>query len=224
MERAPDARTHLWPHYETRKEIFEVADGPDSGVGGYLRSAMTGAAQRYIDPWLASAPLEDLLCGRPPQDLDTAARRQHDDTILWQWLVDRFTQTYLHNWSLLSLEREYGMLRGRAEVVIGRKVLQERVLRLDRVAIALADASIDRGTSSKIRVLSALIEQAVELLEEGERTAAAALFEAARAFSPGDPVIRNNYAFCILLDRPEEARLLLEEALDSGVMNPEAPR
>lgn len=113
------------------------------------------------------------------------------------------------------------MLRGRAEVVVGQGVLLERVLPLERVAQAIADASIDRRSDSDPQVLSALIEQAVELLQEGERTAAAALFEAARAFSPDDPVIRNNYAFCILLDRPAEAKSILNEALDSGVSSPE---
>lgn len=61
MDQAPDARTRLWPHYETWKGTFEVVKVPDSGVRGYLHSAMTGPGQRYIDDWLANAPFDDLL-------------------------------------------------------------------------------------------------------------------------------------------------------------------
>lgn len=78
---------------------------------------------------------------------------------------------------------------------------------------AIADSVVKKSTESDPSVLIALHEQALELLQDGERTAAAALFNAARTFSPNDPTLRNNYAFCILLDRPDEARMLLEEAL-----------
>ena len=91
-------------------------------------------------------------------------------------------------------------------------VLQERSVSVERVAVAIADAAVTQGAGDP-NVVGALTEQAVELLQTGERTAAAALFEAARAFSPDDPIVRDNYAFCILLDRPDEARVILEDAL-----------
>lgn len=98
-------------------------------------------------------------------------------------------------------------------------MLQERAVPVERVARAIADAAVADDGGIDPAVVGALTEQAVELLQGGERTAAAALFEAARAFSPGDATLRNNYAFCILIDRPDEARLLLEDALAMKVID-----
>jgi len=53
---------------------------------------------------------------------------------------------------------------------------------------------------------------AVKLVKNGQTLAAAAIFEAAREANPGDPTAHNNYGFCILPDRPDEALAALEQA------------
>jgi tetratricopeptide (TPR) repeat protein len=49
-----------------------------------------------------------------------------------------------------------------------------------------------------------IMTAALEFLSAGRRTAAAALFEAAKRSNPNDAEVRNNYGFCILPDHPEE--------------------
>lgn len=214
LERAPDARATAWPHHEDWRQIFGVTEeGGSPGVGRYFDSAIRGSAQRYFDSWLATAPLPDLLAWRPSPTASGAVRRETEQVERWQWLVDRFTQTYLHSWSFSSLKQEYSFLTGQADAGFSLDVLQERAVPVERVARAIADAAVADDGGIDPRVVGALTEQAVELLQGGERTAAAALFEAARTFKPGDATLRNNYAFCILIDRPDEARLLLEDAL-----------
>lgn len=66
QERVPDARVDSWPHYGEWQEIFGVSSESGSvDVAQYFRSAVQGEAQRYIDNWLATAPLMDLLNWRP---------------------------------------------------------------------------------------------------------------------------------------------------------------
>jgi tetratricopeptide (TPR) repeat protein len=65
--------------------------------------------------------------------------------------------------------------------------------------------------------MNSFTEQAVALLADGQRATAAALFDAARALKPQDLTAQNNYAFCILIDRPQEARDLLTDVLARGI-------
>ena len=57
-------------------------------------------------------------------------------------------------------------------------------------------------------------------LRDSQRTAAAALFNAVRMLKPNDNLAQNNYAFCILVDKPEEAKNLLAGLLERGVKDP----
>ena len=213
IDKSPAIASHTMPYYEEWRDVFGVGENGDRSNGGYLRSAINGQASRFIESWLMEAGLMDLLRWNPLNSAATGAWRDAGTVEIYQWLVDRFTQTYLHKWSLASLKREYATICGQADAVFPLEILQERIIPHDRVAVAVANAAVFSSTASDSDVLGALTEQAVELLKGGERTAAAALFDAARAFSPGDPRVRNNYAFCILLDKPDEARVLLEDAL-----------
>jgi hypothetical protein len=58
------------------------------------------------------------------------------------------------------------------------------------------------------------------LLEDGQRNAAAALFDAARTLKPTDMTVQNNFAFCILVDKPGQARELLADVLARGARAP----
>lgn len=211
IDRPTDERIP-WIHRPAWEEVFSVKADGEAGVGRYFTSAINGKAAPYIESWLAEAPLEDLLSWRPSA-VTTTQRWAPEEVESWKWLVERFTQTYLHTWSPTSLNMEYAMLRGQSLASFPLEVMQERLVPVDRVTVAIADRQLGKAPGIDPAVLGALIEQAVELLQDGERTAAAALFDAARTFNPDDPVVRNNYAFCILVDRPAEARLLLERAL-----------
>lgn len=126
MEQEPDARVTSWPYHAAWKDIFAVSGTP--GSGGYLHSAINGPAQRYMDSWLSEAPVPDLLAWRPSPAVEASGRRDQKEIDTWQWLIDRFTQTYLYRWSLASLKREYAGLSGQAEPVFELDLLQERVV------------------------------------------------------------------------------------------------
>jgi tetratricopeptide (TPR) repeat protein len=93
-------------------------------------------------------------------------------------------------------------------------VLAERVVPREEVATALADRAIVSGDMIDPAMMQSFTEQALALLRDGQRTAAAALFNAARMLKPKDPDAKNNYAFCILIDKPEEAKGLLMDVLE----------
>lgn len=211
VEMSTDRRSS-WIHRSAWEDVFSVKADEGAGVGRYLSSAMSGKAEPYIESWLAEAPLDDLLSWRPSA-VSATQRRPPEEVDSWKWLVERSIETYLHTWSPTSLNMEYAMLRGQSLAPFPHDVMQERLVPVERVTVAIADRQLNKPSDIDPAVLGALIEQAVELLQDGERTAAAALFDAARTFNPEDPVVRNNYAFCILVDRPAEARLLLEHAL-----------
>ncbi|WP_156969688.1 hypothetical protein [Knoellia subterranea] len=219
QDRSPDERADSWPHYLRWRRIFGESENNASEVGGYFRSAIQGEAQRYIDSWLESAPLEDLIAWRPTFDEIRPVKRDEEAVETWQWFVDRFTQTYLASWAPSSLRREYLIVSGQVDSPIETQILRERPVHVDRVARAIAESTISVESGTDPSITAALTEQALELLHGGDRTAAAALFEAARTFSPKDPTLKNNYAFCIILDKPTQAVPLLEESLSGRVVD-----
>jgi Tfp pilus assembly protein PilF len=68
--------------------------------------------------------------------------------------------------------------------------------------------------------MNSFTDQALALLADGQRTTAAALFDAARKLKPADMAAQNNYAFCILPDKPEQALELFTDALSRDVPHP----
>jgi tetratricopeptide (TPR) repeat protein len=90
----------------------------------------------------------------------------------------------------------------------------------EEAAIALTDRALVGDDVIDPAIMNALTEQAIALLEDGQRNAAAALFDGARMLKPADTLTQNNYAFCIVVDQPEQARYLLRDALTRGVRYP----
>ena len=88
------------------------------------------------------------------------------------------------------------------------------------VTSALADMTILSNSVTEPSTMASFIEQALVLLADGQRNAAAALFDAVRTLKPGDQTAHNNYAFCILIDDPSRARTIFKEALDNGMRSP----
>jgi len=92
--------------------------------------------------------------------------------------------------------------------------------RIDASELArlIADRAVREGQTEARIMPQALIghftETAVKLLRKGQRYAAAAIFEAAKELTPRSAEAHNNYGFCILPDRPEEALIALVVAAD----------
>jgi hypothetical protein len=212
----------LSEHISHWRNIFEKAVTSQGSPEGYFSAVFEGPVTQYLNTWIATASIEDVLLWKPPtcdpgpEATDTTT----EDVEIWTWIVDRFTQTYLDRWSLSSLKREYSFVQGSWQPDFPTEVLAERVVAREEVATALADRAIVSSDTIDPSVMNAFTEQAVTLLRDGQRTAAAALFNAARVLKPNDRAAQNNYAFCILVDKPEEAKSLLVGLLERRVDNP----
>lgn len=220
VAKAPDGP--LREHISHWRNIFEKAVVSQGSPEGYFSAVFEGPVTQYLNAWIATASIEDVLMWKPPtydsepQATDTAT----DDIEIWTWIVDRFTQTYLDRWSLSSLKREYSFVQGSWQPDFPIELLAERVVGREEVATALADRAMVSSDTIDPSMMNAFTEQAITLLRDGQRTAAASLFNAARMLKPNDRVAQNNYAFCILVDKPEEAKSLLMGVLERGVDNP----
>jgi Tfp pilus assembly protein PilF len=212
---ASDRRLSDWPYLARWRTIFENAGAGKFSAKDYLDAAFDGPVARYMNAWIATASIDDVLMWRPASlDTDPVYTQTDDGDIeIWTWVVERFTQTYLDRWSLSSLKREYTFVQGSWQPDFPTEIMTERVVGREKVATALADRAIVSSDELDPSMLNSFIEQALALLRDDQRAAAAALFSAARMLKPKDLDVQNNYAFCILIDKPEEAKSLLVEVL-----------
>ena len=216
---ASDERLSDWPYLARWRTIFESAGVGKLSAKRYLDADFDGPLARYMNAWIATASLDDVLMWRPPAlDVDPVYTQANDEeNEIWAWVVDRFTQTYLDRWSLSSLKREYTFLQGSWRPDFPTEIMTERVVGREKVATALADRAIVSSDELDPSMSNSFVEQALALLRDDQRAAAAALFGAARMLKPRDLDVQNNFAFCILIDKPEEAKGLLVEVLERGV-------
>lgn len=211
-----------WEHIAQWRTIFERDAAGNDSPGGYFRAVFDGPIAQYLNAWIATASIEDVLLWRPPSPHSEPQATEADPEAIeiWTWIVERFTQTYLDRWSLSSLKREYAFVQGSWQPDFSTEVLAERVVAREEVATALADRTTVSDDIIDPAMMAAFTEQALALLRDGQRTAAAALFNAARMLKPNDRTAQNNYAFCILVDKPEEAKGLLVDLLGRGPDDP----
>ena len=211
-----------WEHTEAWRDIFE--DGVDSkdSAHEYIKAASGGPVAQRLDDWIATASIEDVLLWKPPSlKIDPpAGGLTNEEVEIWTWVIERFTQTFLDRWSLESLKREYSFVQGSWEPDLSTQVLSARIVTREKIATALADRTMVSAELVDPSTMSMFTEQAIDLLKDGQRNAAAALFSAARMLKPADMVAQNNYAFCVLLDKPDEARELFKECLDREMPQP----
>ena len=183
--------------------------------------ALIGPYAELTLAWVRTAIREDLIAWRAPSDpgavltLGTIESVAKEDRQTYRWLVDRFMKTYLDEWALQSLYLEWRYLH--AELVApcsSTEMRQRRIADADlskAIASRVAAVHKDRRDESSDDELpetpglsiGQLVNAAVEFLEAGRRSAAAALFEAAKRDNPDSADVRNNYGFCILPDDPE---------------------
>ncbi|HVF73912.1 MAG TPA: hypothetical protein VM938_02585 [Acidimicrobiales bacterium] len=171
------------------------------------RSLSTGTAGRIVN-W--TPPTTDELTNiGPPPPVDKVQG----------WIVDRFTTTYLDRWQLDSLHLEWQWLHGER-----RAPCDPREMRARRVEPATLDASIAARSTSQDEKMPApaansdrYVEPALQMLREGRRSAAAAIFEAVIQVAPDDARAYNNHGFCLLIDDPEKALRSLEAATARGL-------
>lgn len=176
--------------------------------------------------WVDAAPLDDLLDRNAPpvgdfkslpDVLEVAPKRETESYV---WLTERFTQTYLSDWSDESLKLEWAYIHSQVERPCQGSEMRSR--RIDEALLSkeMADRYTSGGThgrgGSSGLPIDELVGPAVEYLRTGRRAEARAVFETVRHLNPSDAEAANNYGFCLLPDDPASALLALEEAARLG--------
>ncbi|MFG2087502.1 hypothetical protein [Spirillospora sp. NPDC048824] len=221
LESSDEPRRNAEQFTQWRAFFKRGSDEPVS-PGYYIEAALFGRCARRLSAWLETAPLEDLLRWRLPERWPEAPSPTSvgEEAESWTWIVERFTETYLGQWSLESLKKEYTFLKGSWQSDLPTEVLDERTLSREEVTAELAERAVVDGDSIDPATMSSLTTQAVALLMEGQRRAAAALMDGARRLKPSDLVLQQNYAFCLLPDEPERARTLFKDVLAREKLSP----
>ena len=193
--------------------VFDRHAGEVTGnnTGQLLAAAQRSGFLGWVQRWLQQAPLESVVSWNP---MEAVSEEPITDDGRARWMVDRFKETYLSNWSDASLHHEYLYLRGMREAPVPVVEMIRRSVTKTEVSQEIARRTV-KGEGSR---LAEVTTQSLTLLGEGRRREAAALFDAARILDPQDSLAHNNYGFCLTPDDPAEALRALgrAEELDSG--------
>ncbi len=205
---------------------------PGEGHDGSGREQILDVVARHgprLGGWLSTGPLEAVMNWEAPTPEEWKAFRPAGPSLdsAHRWLVDRFTRPYLNDWSTFSLKAEWKYAHAEKLPPCNRKEMKERRIdpnELDRViahrVVAVEDNENDQGVEAAVQHITLKIDAnlyapvALKLLNNGEREAATALFEAAIALNDSDAVAHNNLGFCLLPDRPKDALVALERAAE----------
>jgi hypothetical protein len=172
--------------------------------------------------WIMETSLEELIEWRAPDALFGASSAsipeesalETQDRRISEWIWDRFTTTYLSDWSQSSLQLEWRHYRGNLQSPLPRREMGCRPVDAVELSALVADA---RTTSAGRSVASRqMVSTAVGLIRDGHRKAAATLFGAVLKTDLDDGELYNNYGFCLLPDQVHNAYAALEKALQLG--------
>jgi hypothetical protein len=164
--------------------------------------------------WVLAAPVGRLMTLKAPtpDELSEAIDRDAPDSALleqYRWLVDRFSTTRIQDWELTSLHLEYRFTVGELPHPCSDDLMADREVSLDELNAEIARRAVHPRPAPSAPYGSVLAHQmqrqAVDLLQNGRRREAAALFEFAVTQDSSDSLARNNLGFCLLPDDPESA-------------------
>ncbi len=169
--------------------------------------------------WALTADLDDLIDWKAPARplLDIAPPELVVDTDEdGQWIVDRFTKTYLEEWSDASLRKEWLYLHGQHEAPCLPLEMAVRQVQASELSPVMADRFVAGKVRQRPQLARRLVEPAIHFLKDGRRVEAAALFEAAVRREPDSCDALNNLGFCLLPDDPGRSIEYLNRASATG--------
>jgi tetratricopeptide (TPR) repeat protein len=173
---------------------------------------------RLVSGWFAWAPFDRLISYSPPStdEFLNPPHTDQEERDRIQWMTERFTQTYLSDWSETSLHLEWRYIHSETKPPCLPAEMRRRAIPEDELACEIANrASRERGHEQR-DLGQRFIKPGLQFLRAGRRSEAAALFEAVRRLTPDDAAAQNNYGFCLLPDQPDIALTALEQASRLG--------
>ncbi|MGY6658587.1 hypothetical protein ACXIZN_41160 [Amycolatopsis sp. TRM77291] len=221
-----------WPHPQTWEDVLgpllEAENGlaPNLDVSQANIEKVVGAIMNAVYPWALSAPLDDLLALKPPsiEQLQAARLEPRPETVVleqYRWIINRFAETHLSDWSTTSLHREHRWRSGNCPAPCPEALMNDREV-IDHelnaeiarraVNVELSREPAGGPTGLNRTMLAKLGMSALDLLRIGRTSEAAALFAFALHGSPDDAELLNNLGFCLIPDDPRNALHKLEEA------------
>lgn len=172
------------------------------------------AIGRWLEASGVSACLEDQVPAgaallAAPQSVESDERSRSI------WLMDRFTRTYLEDWSSASLRYEYQYQCGREPGCCPSTLMAHRPIDVNEVARLIADqrCSEDADGDDRQNIQDKFKTLAITKLENDEFVAAVEIFNTLRGMWPDDPDVTNNLGFCLLAVDARRALSVLNESL-----------
>ncbi|MCC6434420.1 MAG: hypothetical protein IT196_05265 [Acidimicrobiales bacterium] len=177
-----------------------------------------------VKHWFRNLPDMDLRVLRSPSGVSElekvlatpAPTSQFEDRDAW--VFDRFAVTFPTAWRSSSLRSEWRYLHGDLPSPCPRPLMASRPVQIADVAAAVADRYVKGDPPQVPDTVStkSLVSPAVSMLESGDVVGAAAIFDACRRVTPGDPDAHNNYGFCVMTTDPAAAIDALERGAKLG--------
>lgn len=196
---------------------------PEKDLPRLITTCLAGDTYAQGSEWLMEASTSDIVAWRlgdhfssPPLQEDM---RRAGGRTARRWLAERFTRTYLHDWSPESLDWETAFLENpRAvshRVGIPASTLEERAVTGDQISAATSMHVLEAlGEVLPGMDKGELLDRSLRLLETRKLKEAVALSRAALDTRPSDEDLRALNAFCeIPTDPSRSLRTILE--LDS---------
>jgi hypothetical protein len=229
---------HLRPMIESNRSVklevdadwqkyFESAYVADTGnVDADRSDKLHYATHGFLDrlrTWLEYADLEDIVMWNVPlinMDInrdDEAELSVADTKKTALWAIERFTKSYVPDWTLSSLHLEWLYLHGRRPGPCSPTAMAERRTNVAEVDAAIASDTTDewlrrRGSKEVDSSASDFIAVAAGHLRNGKPELAAAIFEALTHIDQSDAYALNNYGFCLLILDASAALQALDRA------------
>ena len=191
-----------------------ASDQPSGVQGEHGALVLTSILQ-----WAHTVDTQALLNWFPPDDSPSKTGPSGPADEDGVWIIERFTATYLHQWSEQSLRKEWLYLHGQHAPPCSPLEMSAREMSETDLAKQIAERFVEDSSSRQVtsaQLAHMLVEPAVSFLNEGRRVEASALFEAAVHHNPDSPDALNNLGFCLLPDDPERALEYLEKATQAG--------
>lgn len=183
--------------------------------------ATAGRSVGVIAGWLAAeAPIDDIINWAPPSRSEVSSLNAIPDDVAapHRWIVHRFLETYLEDWTMSSLRLEWLWLRGEAVPMCPSREMAARRISETDLSKVIADRSVKNADRSENSIpVERFTRVAVDLLMEGGRDAAASLFRAILDAEPNNAQAHNNLGFCIMPDDAAGALLEFDRAASLGL-------
>jgi hypothetical protein len=215
FDATPDAdQTAGW------KALMDLVAKEKTDENGNREIYLNGERFSRIASVLAGATRDDLADMKAPttaQVLATPPRGVTRETLLANWLHDRFGQTFVENWTPASRAFEWEYIHGREPGCCPPSVMHERYVSPDD----LRDSLADKGSESLLDVeqqdarsrglrTGDFARIAADHLAEGNFQAAADLFRALVQLGPQDATALNNLGFCLM---PSDVAVALDQLM-----------